>query len=72
MNDIVGTLYFVLANDENEEWAAEAEADTYFLFNTLMVEMRDIFVPDLDEADTGIQGRMSHMIALLSLHDPEV
>jgi len=72
MNEIVGTMYFVLANDTNEEWAREAEADTYFLFNTLMVEMRDIFVPDLDDADTGIQGRMSHMIALLSLHDPEV
>jgi len=72
MNEIVGTMYFVLANDTNEEWAREAEADTYFLFNTLMVEMRDIFVPDLDEADTGIQGRMSNMIALLSLHDPEV
>lgn len=72
MNEIVGTLYFVLANDENEEWASEAEADTYFLFNTLMVEMRDIFVPDLDEADTGIQGRMANMISLLSLHDPEV
>lgn len=72
MNEIVGTLYFVLANDENSEWASEAEADTYFLFNTLMVEMRDIFVPDLDEADTGIQGRMQNMISLLSLHDPEV
>jgi hypothetical protein len=72
MNEIAGTLYFVLANDENEEWAAEAEADTYFLFNTLMVEMRDIFVPDLDEADTGIHGRMANMLALLSLHDPEV
>lgn len=72
MNEIVGTLYFVLANDRNEEWASEAEADAYFLFNTLMVEMRDIFVPDLDDADTGIQGRMANMIALLSLHDPEV
>ena len=72
MNEIVGTLYFVLANDSNKEWACEAEADTYFLFNTLMVEMRDVFVPDLDDADTGIQGRISNMIALLSLHDPEV
>ena len=72
MNEIVATLYFVLANDENEEWACEAESDTYFLFNALMVEMRDVFVPDLDNADTGIQGRISNMIALLSLHDPEV
>lgn len=55
MNEIIGTIYYVLANDFNEDWAAEAEADSYFLFNTLMVEMRDVFVPDLDEADTGIQ-----------------
>lgn len=72
MNEIAGTLYFVLANDQNEEWSTEAEADTYFLFNTLMVGERDIFVPELDEADTGIQGRMANMLDLLSLHDPEV
>ena len=72
MNEIIGTLYFVLANDFNEEWACEAEADSYFLFNILMTEMRDVFVPDMDEADTGIQGRISNMSSLLSLHDPEV
>ena len=48
MNEIVGTLYFVLAQDANDEWAKEAEADTYFLFNSILVEMRDVFVPDLD------------------------
>eukprot|EP00550_Attheya_septentrionalis_P004265 CAMPEP_0198297840 /NCGR_PEP_ID=MMETSP1449-20131203/38550_1 /TAXON_ID=420275 /ORGANISM="Attheya septentrionalis, Strain CCMP2084" /LENGTH=460 /DNA_ID=CAMNT_0043998925 /DNA_START=37 /DNA_END=1416 /DNA_ORIENTATION=+ len=72
MNEIVGTIYFVLANDCNEEWACEAEVDTYFLFNSLMVEMRDVFVPDLDDADTGIQGRIANMMDLLALHDPEV
>ena len=72
MNEIVGTIYFVLANDPNEEWAAEAEADTYALFNVLMMEIRDVFVPDLDQADTGIQGRIANMMQLLSLHDPEV
>ena len=72
MNEIVGTLYFVLNQDDNTDWSNEAEADTYFLFNALMVEMRDVFVPDLDDADTGIHGRISNMITLLSLHDPEV
>jgi len=72
MNEIVGTIFFVLATDSNGEWAEEAEADAYFLFNTLMSEMRDVFVPDLDDADTGIQGRISNFVTLLSLHDPEV
>ena len=39
MNEIVGTLYFVLAHDSNEDWANEAEADTYFLFNSIMVSV---------------------------------
>ena len=72
MNEIVGTMYFVLANDSKEEWACHAEADTYFLFNTLMEEMSDIFVPAMDNHDTGIQGRINNMNALLKLHDPEV
>ena len=72
MNEIVGTLYFVLAQDTDESWSRHAEADTYFLFNALMVEIRDVFMAELDEADTGIHGRISNMITLLSLHDPEV
>ena len=70
MNEIVGTIYYVLANDVNGQWATEAEADTYYLFNALMVEMRDVFVPDMDDADTGIQGRITNMENLLSTHDP--
>lgn len=72
MNEIVGTLYFVLANDYSEEWACHAEADTYFLFEILMDEMRNVYVAEMDDADTGIHGRMANMHSLLSLHDPEV
>jgi Rab-GTPase-TBC domain len=70
MNEIVGTIYYVLANDINGEWATQAEADSYFLFNILMIEMRDVFVPDMDDAETGIQGRITNMKNLLSTHDP--
>ncbi|CAB9511406.1 TBC1 domain family member 13 [Seminavis robusta] len=72
MNEIVGTLYYVLANDFNDEWADHAEADTYILFNKIMSETRDIYVSDLDTADTGIVGRIGNMQNLLKLHDPQV
>lgn len=72
MNEIVGAIYYVLAKDSKQEWAAEAEADTYYLFSTLLAEMRDVFISDMDDADTGIQGRLAHMQTLLRLHDPEV
>lgn len=72
MNEIAGTLYYVLANDENFEWADHAECDAYFLFHTLMMEIRDVFVPDMDSHSTGIQGRIGHMQRLLQTHDPIV
>ena len=32
--------------------------------------MRDVFMSEMDDADTGIQGRINNMMQLLSLHDP--
>jgi len=72
MNEIVGTIYYVLANDWNVEWAQEAEADTYWLFHTLVTDIRDIFLPDMDKDSYGIQGRIRMMQILLQRHDPEV
>lgn len=72
MNEIAGTLYYVLANDENYEWADHAEADTYFLFHNLMMDIRDVFVPDMDAHASGIQGRIGNMQRLLQTHDPVV
>lgn len=72
MNEIVGTIYYVLANDHNSDWANHAEADTYFLFQTLMMDMKDVFVPDMDSQTTGIKGRIDNMELLLKTHDPEV
>jgi hypothetical protein len=72
MNEIVGAIYYVLAKDWKPEWAAHAEADTYFLFATLLADMRDVFISDMDDSATGIQGRLAHMQTLLQMHDPEV
>lgn len=72
MNEIAGTIYYVLANDDNSEWANYAESDSYFLFHALMMDIRDVFVPDMDSHSTGIQGRIETMERLLEIHDPDV
>jgi hypothetical protein len=72
MNEIVGIIYYVLANDNHAEWSEWAEADTYWIFNALLVEMSDVFVAGKDEAATGIRGRILAMQSLLARHDPEV
>ncbi|KAG7345735.1 Rab-GTPase-TBC domain containing protein [Nitzschia inconspicua] len=75
MNEIAATIYYVLANDLNAEFAVYAEADTYYLFHTLMSGsdmMRDVFVADLDDSKSGIQGRIANVQMLLQRHDPEL
>jgi len=88
MNEIVGTMYYVLAMDpttsgnsvgskheRQSSWADHAEADTYFLFHSLMIrmEVRDVFVADLDHDGTsGLHARISNIETLLQTHDPDV
>ncbi|KAI8816875.1 rab-GTPase-TBC domain-containing protein [Fimicolochytrium jonesii] len=48
MNEILGPLYYVMANDTDEESRAHAEADSFFAFTVLMAEFRDHFIRYLD------------------------
>ncbi len=72
MHEIVGTIHYVLANDLNDEWADHAEAATYWLLNTLLADMRDAFICDIDESDTGRQGRIANKHTPLGRPKPEV
>src|SRR4051812_21811478 len=44
MNEILGPLYYVLASDSDIEWAAYAEADTFYCFQNLISEVKDHFI----------------------------
>ena len=41
MNEVLAPIYFVLATDPRPDWAAHAEADTFYCFSFLMSEVRD-------------------------------
>lgn len=72
MNEIVATLFFVLATDDEEEWREHCEADTFFCFTNLMAEIRDVFIQSLDESESGLQGKMEAFGRTLRHHDPEL
>ena len=72
MNEIVATLYYVLAMDEMEEWREHCEADTFFCFTNLMSEIRDVFIQSLDESESGLLGKMQAFSRTLYQHDPEL
>ena len=62
MNEIVATLYFVLATEGNEEWHRHCEADTFFCFTNLMAEIRDVFIQSLDDSESGLHGKSEKKI----------
>jgi len=69
MNEIVGTLLYVFASDTSERWSAHYEADTFFCFSNLMGELRDMYIVNLDETHSGLQGRLAHLSQMLKQQD---
>lgn len=73
MNEILAPIYYVFAAkaaDEDPESQAYAEADSFFVFTTLMADVRDHFVRSLDlDASTGINATMWRMSQRLAWFD---
>ncbi|XP_044732800.1 TBC1 domain family member 13 [Chrysoperla carnea] len=72
MNEIIGPIYYTFASDSDENFREHAEADSFFCFTNLMSEIRDFFIKSLDEAECGINGMMSKLMAQLKSNDPDV
>lgn len=73
MNELVGTLFYVFGNQMSyEPWRPHAEADTFFCFSLLMIDVRDLFIRNLDDASCGIGGRIQAFVDMLQALDPEV
>ncbi|XP_057783657.1 uncharacterized protein LOC131001313 [Salvia miltiorrhiza] len=72
MNELLAPLYYVFKNDPNEEYAASAEADTFFCFVELLSGFRDNFVQQLDNSVVGIRSTITRLSQLLKEHDEEL
>ena len=62
----------MFGSDEDVAWREHAEADVYFCFEVLMTEIADLFIQNMDNTASGLQGRMKSFISLLERHDKEV
>ncbi|KAA0199137.1 hypothetical protein HAZT_HAZT008112 [Hyalella azteca] len=67
MNEIIGPLYYVLATAPSD--AEHAEADTFWLFTSLMADVRDLFIRTLDESESGIGRLMTRLMSCLKDED---
>ena len=67
MNEILGPIYFVLASDSDLEAAAHAEADSFYLFSTLIMVFRDHFMRGLDNIKPALRRKsLSSSSSILS------
>ncbi|GBB96157.1 hypothetical protein RclHR1_00270003 [Rhizophagus clarus] len=73
MNEILGPIYYTMANDSDEEGKAHAEADSFFVFTLLMSYIRDHFVRSLDTDEaTGIGHTMKKLNRRLKTYAPDL
>ncbi|XP_022002523.1 TBC1 domain family member 13 isoform X2 [Helianthus annuus] len=72
MNEILAPLFYVFKTDPNEDYAVNAEADTFFCFVELLSDFRDNFCQQLDNSIVGIRSTISRLSQLLKQHDEEL
>ncbi|KAF9583876.1 hypothetical protein BGW38_008260 [Lunasporangiospora selenospora] len=73
MNEILGPLYYLLANDPDESSRAHAEAESFWLFHLLMAHFRDHFVRSLDrDRSSGIGSSIARMNQRLKQYDEQL
>ncbi|CAG2115969.1 unnamed protein product, partial [Medioppia subpectinata] len=73
MNEIIGPIYYVFANDTHNGWSEHSEADTFWCFTSLMSEIRDIYNSHADsDHSTGIVSLMTRLTSLLSREDNDL
>ncbi|AFM97944.1 putative GTPase-activating protein [Encephalitozoon hellem ATCC 50504] len=72
MNLILIAIYYVLCTSDDEDDKKHCEEDSFFCFNSLMVEIGDNFIRDLDQCSGGIMHRMSMVMEIVRGADEEL
>ena len=56
----------------DREVSIEVEADTFFAFNILISECRDLFIRQMDSSSTGLRGVVMQLDSKITEFLPEV
>ncbi|CAK0817718.1 unnamed protein product, partial [Prorocentrum cordatum] len=67
MNEVAAVLLYVLSGD-----AESAEADTFWCFSELMVEIKEGFMQTMDQTAEGVNGLVEGVTQLLRSYDVEL
>lgn len=69
MNEILGPIYYIFATDADLFYRENAEADAFFCFTNVMMEVRDNFCKSLDHTELGVKASIARLNNLLKEKD---
>jgi len=61
MNEILAPIYYCFSQDQNPYFLGNAEADSYFCFSRLMIDLQGSFLEKFDDTNGGIQQRIQYL-----------
>lgn len=70
MINLAYVFYHVLSLDEEIEESKFAEEDAFYLFNSMVSEMSNLFVGELDDQRKGLKDRISEIFRIVKTKDP--
>ncbi len=74
MNEVLAVLYYCFWSfaDFSVIPVEYLESDLFFCFTNLMIEIRDGFIRDMDQEQSGITGKVAAFAEILKVIDPKV
>lgn len=70
MINLVYVFYHVLSQDEDIEESKFAEEDAFYLFNSMVSEMSNLFVGELDDQRKGLKDKVGEIFRIVETKDP--
>lgn len=72
MNELLAPIYYCFSNDSNSLFKNSVEADCFYCFENLMLEIKEIFLKEKDHTSTGIHARIKRIDSMIELVDPDL
>lgn len=72
MNEIIAPIFYCFSKDPNPFFNLHIEADVFYCFENMMLEIKEIFLREKDETESGIHQRINKISNLLEWYDEEL
>jgi hypothetical protein len=72
MNEILSPIFYCFSNDPNSFFSNTTEADVFYCFENLMLEIKEIFIKEKDHTATGIHAKIHYIDKMFEYIDSEL